>query len=276
MSLATHTVGDGGGHAPSRAVGSAPAVEVAGVSKVYQSRDGRHIRRTRALNDVNLVVSAREFVAIIGPSGCGKSTLLRVIAGLIEATTGRVAIRGRPVHGPSSDTAMVFQSPGLMPWLTVLRNLLLALEFGGVPKADRLDRAKRCLELVGLWEFRDHYPAELSGGMQQRVGLARALSAEPEVLLMDEPFGALDAITRERMQAELLQIWEYQPRPVFFVTHSIDEALVLADRIIVMRDGTVTESFPTPFPRPRSRGDLLRNDEAIRIRAAVVARLMGS
>lgn len=259
----------------SPAVSDTSDVQVIDISKVFVRREGRDITRTRALDRINLAASGEEFVSIIGPSGCGKSTLLRILAGLIPPSSGEVVIRGRKVVGPSSDRAMVFQSPGLMPWLRVMGNMLQALEFAGVPKREREERASRYLELVGLWDFRNYYPSELSGGMQQRVGLARALAVEPKVLLMDEPFASLDAIARERMQQELLRLWDYERRPVFFVTHSIDEALLLSDRVVVMSNGAIVDTVQMPFRRPRRLHELLEMDDFVEIRKAIASRLVG-
>lgn len=206
-----------------------------------------------ALRDFNLEVAKGEFVSIVGPSGCGKSTFLNIVLGLIRPDTGDIRLNGTPIRGPGQERAMVFQEFGLLPWRTVAANIELGLELKGVPTAQRTDRAKELIKLVGLEGFERHYPHELSGGMKQRVGLARALATEPEVLLMDEPFAALDAQTRDLMQAELLQIWERTQKTVLFVTHSIEEAAYLSDRVIVMtaRPGRTKSILKVNLPRPR-------------------------
>jgi NitT/TauT family transport system ATP-binding protein len=190
---------------------------------------------------------------------------MRIIAGLLPPTTGEVRIAGELVTGPGPDRACVFQYPGLMPWKSVAANVELALEFSGVPRGERTERAARYVDLVALSDFRDHYPAELSGGMQQRVGLARALAVQPAVLLMDEPFGALDALTRTQMQDELLRIWEGEQKTVVFITHSIEEAVVLSDRVLVMGNGTVSKEVPIELPRPRSRDALLADPRTLEL-----------
>ena len=240
-------------------------ITVTRLTKTYERIVGRQLSRTHALREIEFAVEPHEFVSIIGPSGCGKSTVMKILAGLLPATSGEVAISGVPVTGPGPDRACVFQSPGLMPWRTVLQNVELVLEFGGVPKGERTERAVRYVDLVALSSFRDHYPAELSGGMQQRVGLARALAVEPAVLLMDEPFGALDALTRTHMQDELLRIWEGTKKTVVFITHSIEEAVVLSDRVLVMGNGTLAREVPIDLPRPRSRHELLADPRTLEL-----------
>jgi NitT/TauT family transport system ATP-binding protein len=206
-----------------------------------------------ALSNFDLAVGKGEFVSIVGPSGCGKSTFLNILLGLIKPDTGEMQLNGTPITGPSQERAMVFQEFGLLPWRTVAANIELGLELKGVPAAQRAERAGELIQLVGLTGFERHYPHELSGGMKQRVGLARALATEPEVLLMDEPFAALDAQTRDLMQAELLQIWERTQKTVLFVTHSIEEAAYLSDRVIVMtaRPGRTKSILKVNLPRPR-------------------------
>jgi NitT/TauT family transport system ATP-binding protein len=253
--------------------GGAGGIRILDLVQTYERLTAREIVRTHALNGVNLTVAPKEFVCLIGPSGCGKTTILKIIAGLLRPTRGEVWVGDRRVSGPGTDRATVFQTPGLMPWRSVVDNVVLALEFAGIPKAGRRERAIRYVDRVGLSEFHDHYPAELSGGMQQRVGLARALAIEPQVLLMDEPFGALDAITRGHMQTELLTIWEQEKKTVVFVTHSIDEAMLLSDRVVVMRDGAVATEVVVPVDRPRSRERLLEHPEAIELRRELIAQL---
>ncbi|MBK0420739.1 ABC transporter ATP-binding protein [Leucobacter sp. CSA2] len=208
-----------------------------------------------ALDGVDLAVAENEFVSIVGASGCGKSTLLSLIAGLETPSEGVVEVSGRPVTGPGRDRGVVFQQATLMPWLTVQRNVEFALRGeAGLSKADRADRAREFLGLVGLEGFEQAFPAQLSGGMQQRAALARSLSYGPEILLMDEPFGALDALTRRTMQELLLEVWERHRLTVLLVTHDIDEAVVTSDRVVVMspRPGRVREILDVPIARPRS------------------------
>jgi NitT/TauT family transport system ATP-binding protein len=206
-----------------------------------------------ALDGVALQVTEGEFLAIVGPSGCGKSTLLRLLAGLELPQSGEVRLRGQPLSAPRREIGLVFQHANLMPWRTVLRNIALPLEVMRIPPAEALARAASLVTLVGLDGFAQAYPSQLSGGMQQRVSLARALIHEPCVLLLDEPFGALDALTRERMNAELLGIWSLKHPAVVMVTHSITEAVFLADRVLVMspRPGRIRAEFPVPLVRPR-------------------------
>ncbi len=206
-----------------------------------------------ALQNFNVTVEEGEFVSIVGPSGCGKSTFLNVLLGLIPPDGGEMAINGKKIEGPGHDRAMVFQEFGLLPWRTVMNNIELGLELQGAPKQDRRRVCQKFIEMVGLSGFENHYPHELSGGMKQRVGIARALASDPEVLLMDEPFAALDAQTRDIMQAELLRIWHEAKKTVLFVTHQIEEAVYLSDRVIVMtkRPGKMKKIVPIPLPRPR-------------------------
>ena len=219
--------------------------------RYYVERDGRQVL---ALSDVSLSVADGEFVAIVGPSGCGKTTLLNIVAGLLSYDRGTVAIDGRRIAGPGVDRAVVFQHASLLPWRTIAGNIRYGMElqkrFDAAAMRERVDRF---IEMVGLAGFEKHYPSELSGGMQQRVNLARALASDPAVLLMDEPFAALDAQTREYMQSELLKIWAQARKTVLFITHQINEAVYLADRVAVMspRPGTVKGIFQIPFDRPR-------------------------
>jgi NitT/TauT family transport system ATP-binding protein len=210
-------------------------------------------RPVTALQDFNLSVDEGEFVSIVGPSGCGKSTFLNVLLGLIPPNTGVMSINGKTVSGPGQDRAMVFQEFGLLPWRTVMDNVGLGQELRGVSKAERRDASQKFIEMVGLAGFENHYPHELSGGMKQRVGIARALVSDPDVLLMDEPFAALDAQTRDIMQAELLRIWQEAKKTVLFVTHQIEEAVYLSDRVIVMtkRPGRTKKLIDIPLARPR-------------------------
>jgi NitT/TauT family transport system ATP-binding protein len=216
------------------------------VSLVFKAKDREPVT---ALTNFSLDIAKGEFVSIVGPSGCGKSTFLN----LIEPATGVIELNGTRISGPGQERAMVFQEFGLLPWRSVTANVELGLELKGIPSAKRAARATELINLVGLKGFENHYPHELSGGMKQRVGLARALATEPEVLLMDEPFAALDAQTRDLMQTELLQIWERSKKTVLFVTHSIEEAAYLSDRVIVMtaRPGRTKDLIRIDLPRPR-------------------------
>jgi ABC-type nitrate/sulfonate/bicarbonate transport system ATPase subunit len=226
---------------------TSPDIVVDGVSKSYQQRS------VWALKDCALDVRPHEFLCIIGPSGCGKTTLLRIIDGLVIPDTGRVFIGSAEITAPRPDIAVVFQHFGLFPWKTVYDNVAYGLRVQGRPEAEIRQSIPRYVDLMGLAGFEQNYPYQLSGGMQQRVGLARALAVEPNILLMDEPFGSLDAQTRELMQEELLRLWRMQPKTLVFVTHSIDEAIILGDRIALMssRPGTVTEVLDVGIPRPR-------------------------
>jgi len=226
-------------------------IEISGVSKFY--RDGDSMMQ--ALDDVNLEVQDNEFITLLGPSGCGKTTLLRAVAGLTPQTEGAIAVDGKEITGPSPERAMVFQNFALLPWATVIDNIAFGLQMAGVGKRERRQRAAELAAVVGLEGFEGSRPAQLSGGMQQRVGLARALAVKPKMLLMDEPFGALDEQTKRGMQDVLMNIWETERTTVLFVTHSIDEAVLLADRVVVMspRPGRIHEIVDVPLPRPRTR-----------------------
>ena len=245
------------------------ALEITGVTKQYfVERDGR---RVLALSDVSVSVADGEFVAIVGPSGCGKTTLLNIVAGLLRFDAGQVSIAGRTIDGPGVDRAVVFQHASLLPWRTIAGNVRYGMELQKRFEAATIQaRTDRFIRLVGLTGFEKHYPSELSGGMQQRVNLARALAADPEVLLMDEPFAALDAQTREYMQAELLKIWIEARKTVLFITHQINEAVYLADRVIVMssRPGRIKGEFAVPFTRPRTL-DLKRDRRFLDIEDAI-------
>ncbi|WP_113340965.1 ABC transporter ATP-binding protein [Rhizobium cremeum] len=229
---------------------SPPALSFKAMGQVYQTSSGP----LEALRAVSFDVSRHQFVAVLGPSGCGKSTLLRSIAGLLPPTSGSVDVFGHPVTEPRDDVGIVFQKPTLLPWASIEDNVVFPIRHktGRVSAEDRV-RARELLAKVGLAGFEKRLPSELSGGMQQRVGIARALHLNPDILLMDEPFSALDALTREEMGFELLRIWESQPKTVLFITHSISEAVLLADRVLVMsgRPGTVAEDLAIDIPRPR-------------------------
>ena len=228
-----------------------------------------------ALDDVSLDVEEAEFLAIVGPSGCGKSTLLRLLAGLLRPIAGSVQYRGEELTEPRRDIGFVFQRANLMPWRTVAANIALPLEIAQTPPVETAARTEAMISLVGLEGFAGSHPAQLSGGMQQRVALARALIYEPAVLLLDEPFGSLDALTRERMNAELLRIWGLHRRTVVMVTHSISEAVLLSDRILVFspRPGRVRAEFPVPLERPR-RPALMADPAFTQITQAVRAQIV--
>ncbi|MDF2643765.1 MAG: cmpD 1 [Pseudomonas sp.] len=226
------------------------ALDLQNVDLTYQTRRGQ----IDALSGVNLTIEDGEFVAVLGPSGCGKSTILKLAAGLLRSSAGEITIAGRSIDGPSRRTGVVFQKPNLLPWKTVLNNVLLPARTLGLPAAEARERAEALLELVGLAPFANDYPFELSGGMQQRVGIARMLLHDPALLLMDEPFAALDALSREALTLELQRIWSQQKKSVLFITHSIQEAVFLADRVLVMspRPGRIIDEVTIRLPRPRT------------------------
>jgi NitT/TauT family transport system ATP-binding protein len=250
--------------APAKAaapVAAAPILHIEGLSKFYSSRDVRAGGRTErivALSSVTANVRRGELISLLGPSGCGKTTLLRIAAGLTGWDEGSISIAGERVNGPRKDACMVFQHFGLLPWRTVLANVEFPLELDGVNVQARRERAMELLALVGLEKYREHFPHELSGGMQQRVGIARALMRRPLMLFMDEPFGALDAQTRERLQEDFLKIWSTVGTTVLFVTHSIDEAMVLSDRIFVFTPGPgrIKRIVDSPLAAERIGGDV--------------------
>ena len=229
-------------------------LEVKDLGKTYDSPQGQ----TTALRSIDFQVRRREFVCVIGPSGCGKSTLIRILAGLESHTSGDVLLDGKPVDGPGPDRGMVFQGYTLFPWLDVKRNVMFGPEMNGRGKLEAEREALQWIDLVGLTKFVDAYPHQLSGGMKQRVAIARALANQPRILLMDEPFGALDAQTRAKMQAHLLEIWKNIDITVLFITHDLDEAIFLADRILVLKahPGEVQEIIEVPVPRPRHQGQI--------------------
>jgi NitT/TauT family transport system ATP-binding protein len=221
------------------------------IDRVTHTYRPAHGRSVRALSDISLEVRPREFVALLGPSGCGKSTLLYLVGGFLPIEVGRIAVGGQLVSAPGPDRGIVFQHVALFPWKTVRANILYGLERQRLPRAERLRRAQSFIDLVGLRGFEDSYPAQLSGGMRQRTALARTLAFDPSILLMDEPFGALDAQTRSLMQTELLGIWQRTPKTVIFVTHDVQEAVYLADRVAVMsaRPGRIKAIVETRFGR---------------------------
>lgn len=239
-------------------------INIENLSKTYSTKQGAFVP---ALKNINLSVGINDFICIVGPSGCGKSTLLRIIAGLEQASEGRVFYMGKEVKKTNREVGMVFQDYSLLPWQNVLENIALGLVFAGMSRKESLQLARKYLKLVGLEAFAHAYPYELSGGMQQRAAIARALANDPRVLLMDEPFGALDAHTRILLQEELLRIWEQDRKTIIFVTHSVDEAIYLADRIVVMsaHPGRIKEVIDVIMPRPRDRANPLYGQMNARI-----------
>jgi NitT/TauT family transport system ATP-binding protein len=228
----------------------ATKLTIADITMKYCTRRGAEVV---AIDDLSLAVADREFVSIVGPSGCGKSTLLRVVAGLIEPTAGEVLLNGRRIDGPGADRGMVFQSYTLFPWLTVRGNVEFGSRLKAMAAAERARVAREYIEMVGLVGFEHHYPKELSGGMMQRVAIARALANDPDVLLMDEPFGALDAQTRIIMQELLVGLWQRTPKTIIFITHDIDEAIFLSQRVYIMtaRPGRIKQTLDVNLPHPR-------------------------
>jgi NitT/TauT family transport system ATP-binding protein len=226
-------------------------LKIENVYKEYETRNGKMI----ALNGVTLDIKENEFICVVGPSGCGKSTLLNIIAGLLEPTSGAVYLDGNRIEGTGVERGVVFQQYALFPWRTVLKNVMFGLEMKKTPKAEAIEIAKKYIEAVGLKGFENAYPKELSGGMKQRVAIARAYAANPEVLLLDEPFGALDAQTRVQLQTELLNTWEQEKKTCFFITHDVDEAILLAQRVIIMsaRPGRIKRIIEIDIPYPRTQ-----------------------
>ena len=233
-------------------------IEISGVTQEFEKKDGKFL----ALDTVNLNVEQNEFICVVGPSGCGKTTLLNIIAGLCKPPTGTVKVRGELVTGPGKGKGVVFQQYALYPWLTVEKNVEFGMRMKGVPKAERAEIAKKYIDLVGLSKFAKAYPKELSGGMKQRVAIARAYATAPEVLLMDEPFGALDAQTRAQLQENLLKTWEQERKTCFFITHDVEEAVLLATKIIIMSAGPghITEIVPVTLPYPRTQQTKLTSE----------------
>lgn len=226
-------------------------ITIQNLHKRYQPRNAEP---TLALSDINLSVAKGEFISIVGPSGCGKTTLLKILAGLVSRSSGDVTLAGHPIDGPSKDIGMVFQAATLLPWRTIFENVMVPVDIQKLDKKKYGERAHELLDMVGLGDFKNQYPSHLSGGMQQRAGICRALVHDPEVLLMDEPFGALDAMTREHMNLELLRIWADSGKTVLLVTHSIPEAVLLSDRVVVLsaRPGEIAEIIDIDLPRPRT------------------------
>jgi len=235
---------------PSNPAVARALIELVDVAKTYRTRDGE----VESLRPLTFDIADGEFLAVVGPSGCGKSTLLKMVAGLLPSSNGRILLNGKEVNGPPDDVGIVFQSPVLLAWRTVLANVMLQIEMRHLPRDQYLPKAHALLRMAGLQEFERKLPWQLSGGMQQRASICRALVHDPAVLLMDEPFGALDAMTRERMNLELQRIWYETRKTVLFITHSIPEAVFLADRVLVMteRPGAIAAIYDVPLTRPRS------------------------
>jgi taurine transport system ATP-binding protein len=251
---------------------SGPLLTLERVGLSYDTQRGPLV----ALEQVTVSIAAGELVCVVGPSGCGKSTLLRLVAGLIEPTTGTVRLDGHQIHGPGADRGIVFQQPALYPWLTVQENVGFGLRLRGVPRAERALTVARMLDLVGLAGFGDRSPWELSGGMQQRAAIARVLVNEPRIILMDEPFGALDALTREHMQEELLGIWRATGTTIVLITHHVEEAVYLGTRTLVMspRPGRILADIPTSFSRdPRDSRIVKSQPEFVAVRESVLAHI---
>lgn len=249
-----------------------PKLRVRNVGLTYESRSGSVV----ALNDISFDVADQEFAVLVGPSGCGKSSLLYLAAGLIDPTAGEILINDQVIDGPGADRGMVFQAYTLFPWLNVSENVEFGLKRRKIPAPDRREIVERFLTEVGLTQFADAYPNQLSGGMMQRVAIARALANDPEILLMDEPFGALDSQTRSQMQKLLLRVWEHTHKTVLFVTHDIDEAILLGDRVYVMtgRPGRIQEEIAITFPHPRSM-ELVLNPQFLMIKRRILQLLHG-
>lgn len=243
-----------------------PTIKINHLHKSYTSEKGE---ATKALEDINLEVRDGEFVCIVGPSGCGKSTLLEMVAGLLDKTSGEVLLDDVPVKGTSRDIGVVFQDASLFPWKTVKKNIAFGMDIAKVPKEEQEERLKKYIKLMNLTEFENKYPAQLSGGMRQRAGIARALVMNPKVLLMDEPFSAVDHLTRCTLQDELVRIRQEENRTIFFVTHDLNEAVYLADRVILLtpRPGRIQQEYTVKLPFPRNRND----DYLIRLATRIMA-----
>lgn len=236
---------------PEQTSSDSAKVEIDAIRKVFPTSRGEVV----ALNDTSLTISNNEFICVVGPSGCGKTTLLNILAGLDVPTSGEVRIDGKSIHGPSSERGVVFQQYALFPWLTVRQNVEFGLKLKGIGKVERKSIAEKYIESVGLKDFANAYPKELSGGMKQRVAIARAYAVNPQLLLLDEPFGALDAQTRTQLQVELLNTWEQEQKTCFFITHDVEEAVLLASRVVVMsaRPGRIKSIVPIDLPHPRTQ-----------------------
>ena len=241
-------------------------VKIDHVEKIYDGRKGKMI----ALNGVDLDIMENEFICVVGPSGCGKSTLLNIIAGLLEPTSGAVYVDGKKVEGTGTERGVVFQQYALFPWLTVMRNVMFGLKLKGMSDEEAKEIAMKYIKMVQLEDFVDSYPKELSGGMKQRVAIARAYAVQPEVLLMDEPFGALDAQTRTQLQSELIQTWQEEKKTCFFITHDVEEAIILATKVIVMsaRPGRIKTIIDINLPYPRTQ-ELKMSKEFLELKAKI-------
>jgi len=258
------------------ATAAEPYLTLENVSKTYPTPKGEY----PVLRDINLRVDAGEFVCLVGHSGCGKTTLLNMVSGFTQPTSGSVKLKGQPITAPGPDRMVVFQGYALLPWLTVYENVYLAVQsvFPQKSQSEKHQIVEEHLNLVGLGEAAQKYPPQISGGMKQRVAIARALAIRPEVLILDEPFGALDAITKEELQEELLRIWDEHRCTVLMITHDIDEALFLADRLVLMTNGpaaTIGQVISIPFPRPRDRERILEDPQYYRLRNSVLSYLYG-
>lgn len=258
------------------ATAAEPYLSLENVSKTYSTPKGDY----PVLRDINLSVNEGEFVCLVGHSGCGKTTLLNMVSGFDQPTSGSVKLKGQPITAPGPDRMVVFQGYALLPWLTVYENVYLAVQsvFPQKSQSEKHQIVEEHLNLVGLEEAAQKYPPQISGGMKQRVAIARALAIRPEVLILDEPFGALDAITKEELQEELLRIWDEHRCTVLMITHDIDEALFLADRLVLMTNGpaaTIGQVISIPFPRPRDRERILEDPQYYRLRNSVLSYLYG-
>ena len=245
-----------------------PAITIHSLNKSYINAEGE---QTRALDDINLKINEGEFVCIVGPSGCGKSTLLEIVAGLLDHTSGEILIGEDPVHGTSREIGVVFQDASLFPWRTIRKNIAFGMETAKVPKAEQEKRLQHYIDLMGLSGFENKFPSQLSGGMWQRAGIARTLAMDPKVILMDEPFSAVDHLTRCTLQEELIRIHQEEKKTVLFITHDINEAVYLADRVILLtpRPGKIQEEYKINIPHPRSREDEYLVQFATRIMADI-------
>jgi NitT/TauT family transport system ATP-binding protein len=259
---------------PPSATQTEAQIQAKGIVKIYPTVSGEPVL---ALDHLDMAVEDGEFVCLVGPSGCGKSTLLRLFAGLDHADAGRLSLGGKTIDGPSGEVGVVFQQATLLPWLTVWQNVMLPLRVGGERVGDREPAVRNLIRIAGLHGFENKYPYELSGGMQQRVAIVRALVRDPQLLLMDEPFGALDALTREKMNAELQRIWLASRKTVMLITHSIDEAVFLGDRVVVMspRPGRIVRDLSVNLPRPRVAAETFGHPEHVRLAREIRGLLEG-
>lgn len=241
-----------------------PTIEIKNVNKLYTSPDGKEVH---ALQDINLKIQDGEFICFVGPSGCGKSTLLEIVAGLLDATSGEILLDGVKVNGTSRDIGVVFQDAALFPWRIVQKNITFGMEIANIPKEVQKEQLKKYINMVNLKGFENKYPSQLSGGMRQRVGIARTLAMEPKVILMDEPFSAVDHLTRCTLQEELIQIWQREKKNIIFITHDINEAVFLANRVVLLstRPGRIQKIYDIPYPQKRNRNSKELMDIATQI-----------